>query len=399
MGSSRASSATPPANEVIDGALPTRRQVIALATAVALAGMLLTATAVDGWRMATLSGLGILLGLTLYLTAFGFTAAYRNLLVHGETAAIRAQLIMLATATLMFAPVLAAGSVFGREVAGALAPLGVPVAIGAFMFGAGMQLAGGCGSGTLYTAGGGNPRMIVVLVAFCAGSFWASLHMGWWARLPSWDEVVLGERLGWPSAVLLQLGILALIWVLLGRGSRAADSNAGGILRLEKRDRLLLIGGLTLAVLNLLVLVVAGHPWTITWAFALWGAKAAQAAGWDPSGAPFWNGGFQQQALAGGVLQDVTSVMDIGIMLGAFAGAASLGRFAPRLDLSLRMLAAAVIGGLAMGYGARIAYGCNIGAFFSGVASTSLHGWLWIAAALPGTWLGVRLRPWFGMKN
>ncbi|MBC3884112.1 YeeE/YedE thiosulfate transporter family protein [Undibacterium griseum] len=33
---------------------------------------------------------------------------------------------------------------------------------------------------------------------------------------------------------------------------------------------------------------------------------------------------------------------------------------------------------------ARCAYSCNVGAFFSGVASTSLHGWLWIAAALPG---------------
>jgi len=397
MGSSRVSSATPPANEITGGALPTRRQLIALAAAIALAGMLLAATAVEGWRMATLSVLGILLGLTLYLTAFGFTAAYRNLLVHGETAAIRAQLVMLAVATVMFAPVLAGGSIFGQAVGGALAPVGVQVAIGAFLFGVGMQLAGGCGSGALYTAGGGNPRMLIVLVAFVAGSFWASLHMGWWARLPSWNEIAPSERLGWPLAVLVQLGVLGLIWVLLGRGSRAPHS--GGVRSVEKRDRLLLVGALMLAVLNLLVLIVAGHPWSITWAFALWGAKAAQAAGWDPAGAPFWNAEFQRQALAGGVLQDVTSVMDIGIMIGAFAGAAFAGRFAPRFDYSLRMLAAAVIGGLAMGYGARIAYGCNIGAFFSGIASTSLHGWLWIAAALPGCWLGVRLRPWFGLRN
>jgi len=52
-----------------------------------------------------------------------------------------------------------------------------------------------------------------------------------------------------------------------------------------------------------------------------------------------------------------------------------------------------------MGYGARIAYGCNIGAFFSGVASTSLHGWVWIVAALGGNVIGVRLRPWFGLRN
>ena len=115
--------------------------------------------------------------------------------------------------------------------------------------------------------------------------------------------------------------------------------------------------------------------------------------------AGFWAGGFQQAKLAGSVLDDITSMMDVGIMLGALCAAALAGRFAPRLGFAPRSLAAAAIGGLAMGYGARIAFGCNIGAFFSGVASTSLHGWLWIVAALAGTWVGVRLRPRFGLAN
>jgi hypothetical protein len=62
-----------------------------------------------------------------------------------------------------------------------------------------------------------------------------------------------------------------------------------------------------------------------------------------------------------------------------------------------RSLAAAVAGGLMLGYGARIAFGCNIGAYFSGVASTSLHGWVWLASAFTGNILGTRLRPWFGL--
>jgi uncharacterized membrane protein YedE/YeeE len=99
------------------------------------------------------------------------------------------------------------------------------------------------------------------------------------------------------------------------------------------------------------------------------------------------------------VLADTVSVMDVGIVLGALCAAALAGRFAPVLGGSGRAFAAAVIGGLAMGYGARIAFGCNIGAFFSGVASTSLHGWLWIVAALPGMWIGVRLRPYFNLPN
>ena len=34
--------------------------------------------------------------------------------------------------------------------------------------------------------------------------------------------------------------------------------------------------------------------------------------------------------------------------------------------------------GLLMGYGARLAYGCNIGAYLGGVVSGSLHGWGWL---------------------
>ncbi len=52
-----------------------------------------------------------------------------------------------------------------------------------------------------------------------------------------------------------------------------------------------------------------------------------------------------------------------------------------------------------MGYGAWLAFGCNVGTSFSGIASTCLHGWLWIACALLGTAVGVRLRPWFGLAS
>ena len=65
----------------------------------------------------------------------------------------------------------------------------------------------------------------------------------------------------------------------------------------------------------------------------------------------------------------------------------------------MRSLFAAVVSGLMMGYGARLAYGCNISAFFSGLASASLHAWLWIACAIPGNVIGVYLRPLFGQRN
>jgi uncharacterized membrane protein YedE/YeeE len=90
--------------------------------------------------------------------------------------------------------------------------------------------------------------------------------------------------------------------------------------------------------------------------------------------------------------------MDFGIILGALLAAILAGRFAPVWKISMPSMAAAVIGGLLLGYGARIAYGCNIGAYFSGIASGSMHGWLWLPAAFAGSILGTSLRPWFGLS-
>ncbi len=395
---SRKLSATLPAAEAPRATPPAAWP--ALLAGLAALGALAFAT--SSVRLALLLLIGALCGITLYHAAFGFSSAYRRLLFARDAAMVNAQLLMLALATVLFAPVLAAGSAFGMPLTGANAPFGWQVAIGAFLFGIGMQLGGGCASGTLYALGGGSTRMLATLAAFCAGGFVASLHMGEWQRLPDAGEIVLGESLGWPAAVALQLALLALLYALLRAFARpappvtpAAASLPGRILTGPWR---LFAGAALLAGLNLATLLVAGHPWSITWGLTLWGAKTAAALGWDASGAAFWQGGFQQQALAGPVLADETSVMDLGIVLGALIAAALAGRFAPTWRVPLRSLAACVIGGLLMGYGARLAYGCNIGAFFSGVASTSLHGWLWIVAALPGNWIGARLRPAFGLS-
>lgn len=385
-------------------AAPARRVVQALPLALALAAFALGSTrlAAGGWRPVALWGIGLALGLTLYHASFGFASAYRRMFVARDMRGVQAQLLMLAIATLLFAPVLAGGSAFGQAVGGAWAPLGVSVAAGAFLFGIGMQLAGGCGSGTLYTAGGGNVRMLVVLGAACVGSFWASLHMTAWQRLPALDALVLGELVGWPGAVAAQLafiGVLALLLRCLARCAPPRVAVASGLGAVLAGPWPIGAAAVLLALGNLGTLLVAGHPWSITWGFTLWGAKGAQALGWDANTSSFWLGDFQRAALAGGVLDDTTSMMDLALMLGALGAAALAGRVAPTWRMPWASLAAALLGGVALGYGARISYGCNIGAFFSGVASGSLHGWLWIAAALPGSWVGIRLRRRFGLPD
>jgi uncharacterized membrane protein YedE/YeeE len=356
-------------------------------------------------RQSALYVVGALLGVALYHAAFGFTSAWRVFIADGRGAGLRAQMIMLAVGVALFFPALDAGTLFGTPVKGLVSPAGTSVVIGAFIFGIGMQLGGGCASGTLYTVGGGSTRMIVTLIAFITGSVIGTAHMPFWTSMPQLKPLSLVSTLGLAPALLLNWLVFALIAAITvvvekRRHGRLVDTSrkpASGSPWLHGPWPLV-AGAIALVVLNFATLALSGRPWGVTSAFALWGAKAASAVGIDTASWTYWSTKANAAALAAPISQDVTSVMDIGIVLGAMLAAALAGRYAPVWRLPLRSFVAAVVGGLLLGYGARLAYGCNIGAYFSGIVSGSLHGWLWLVAAFFGNVLGTRLRPLFGLE-
>nr|WP_245598928.1 YeeE/YedE family protein [Halotalea alkalilenta] len=343
------------------------------------------------------------LGLVLYHAAFGFTSAWRVFITERRGRGLRAQMAMLSLAVVLFFPVLASGTLFGQPVTGLLAPIGVSVVFGAFIFGIGMQLGGGCASGTLFTVGGGNARMLVTLAFFIIGSLLATIHFDRWAALPHFAPVTLVDTLGPVGGIGSSLALFALIALLTvvlerrrhGSLEKEPEVPRHGGSRWLRGPWPLLFGALALAVLNFITLALSGRPWGITSAFALWGAKGAQWLGIDPSAWAYWQMPNNARALSQSVWYDITTVMDVGIIIGAMLAASLAGRFAPSLRIPARSLVAAVVGGLLLGYGARLAYGCNIGAYFSGIASGSLHGWVWLIAAFFGNAVGVRLRPFF----
>ncbi|MDZ7748704.1 MAG: YeeE/YedE family protein [Halofilum sp. (in: g-proteobacteria)] len=348
------------------------------------------------------------LGVGLYHGAFGFTGGWRRFVVHGRGAALRAQLALLALAAVLMVPVLATS---GAGLTGAVAPVGLSLVVGAFLFGFGMQLGGGCGSGTLFTIGAGNVRMVLTLVFFIAGSVLGTIHLPWWLEQPGVDPVNLAAGLGPGGAIALTLALCAGLawWVTRIERRRHGDVERrllagprGGLAgTLFKGPWPLAWAVVVLAVGNLAVLLLAGHPWGITLAFAIWGAKALQAVGVDMAQFEFWTWDYPAMALADSVLVNVTSVTNFGLLAGAMLAAGLAGRFnrASLGRIPPRSLLAAAIGGLVMGYGARLAFGCNIGAMFSGIASASLHGWIWFAAAWVGSLIAIRLRPRFALAN
>jgi len=370
--------------------------LLVLAAAAALA-------ATHGWRQGALWLLGAALGLTLFHAAFGFAGAFRRLLAERRGAGFRAQLVMLAVAVCLFLPALEAGTVFGQPVRGFVFPVGTGLLIGAFLFGIGMQVGGGCASGTLYTAAGGQgARMWLTLAAFVAGATFAAWDAERWVHWPALAAVSLPGVFGTPAAVLMSLGVLALAWQASVAMERARHGGAERLRlcpgRLLRGPWPVLWGALALAALNFATLLVAGRPWAITAAFPLWGSRLVEASGWDdPAFWPYWEDPTRTEALLRPLLADRTTVMDFGLMAGAALAAALAGRGGDWRLPGARPALGSLIGGLLLGYGAVLAFGCNISAFFGGIASGSLHGWVWIVPALLGNWVGLRLRPVFGL--
>jgi uncharacterized membrane protein YedE/YeeE len=369
---------------------------------IALAAWYLNAAV--SWRQAALFLVGAAAGVVLYHAAFGFTSAWRVFISDRRGAGLRAQMVMLAITCAVFFPLLAAGTFLGQPLRGSVSPIGVGVAAGAFIFGLGMQLGGGCASGTLFSVGGGSTRMLITLFFFIIGSVIGTAHMGWWTAQPSFAATSIVTVMGPWTALAVSLALFgAIAWV-----TTIAERQRHGRLINETKPAAgprwltgpwpLVAGAIGLAMVNIATLLIGGRSWGVTSAFALWGAKWFAALGVDVASWSYWTTPAQATALKSSVLMDVTSVMDFGIILGALLAAILAGRFAPIWKISGRSIAAAVIGGILLGYGARIAYGCNIGAYFSGIASGSLHGWLWLVAAFIGNIAGTRLRPLFDLN-
>ena len=333
-----------------------------------------------------LGGFG--LGIVFLKAEFSYTASWRRFVTRGDASGLLGGLIVIVICALVVVPVAALSPKYG----GAIAPLGPSLVIGAFVFGVGMQLANGCGSGTLYTVGGGSGRMLIALLFFVIGSVFGSLSLPAFLALGGIDPVLASDYFGAWGGLVVTLASIALVASAIIAIARKRGANF-------VPSRSYVIGGIAIGLLCVAVFFAGGHPWSVTFAYTVWGAKAATALGLDLSHSAFWQWPGPKRALTNSVLSDTSSLTDFGMLFGAMAAAAATKPFAATAWPPVKSLLAAGIGGLLMGWGARLGFGCNIGAFVGGVASGSLHGWIWLLAALPGCLLGIRLRPLFGLSR
>ncbi len=166
--------------------------------------------------------IGVLLGYTLQRTRFCFTASLRDPMLTGGTQLTKAVIIGLAVSSVAFMAINM--SKFGLDmqaydlklVAGNVKPVGINTAIGAFLFGIGAVIAGGCASGTLMRMGEGFAQQWLAFVFFVIGSVLGVVIMVPMGSVPvlKGTAVFLPAALGgWIPAVIVQFGLLALAYL------------------------------------------------------------------------------------------------------------------------------------------------------------------------------------------
>ena len=344
-------------------------------------------------RQSFLFLVGLGLGACLAGARFGFTTGWRDLVRKRDPSGVLGQALLLFLASAIALPLL---SNFD-ELQSAAGPLSLSLVIGAFVFGASMQIADGCGSGTLYKAGMGVALNMGILPLFALGSFLGSVHLPFWLSLGSLPPVLLLNHLDLWASLLLTACLIALL--LLGVRLFVGPNRTW-------IKSTWVYGAIGLALLASLNLLLAGQAWGVVYGFGLWAAKIAVAsAAFDPGNHGFWGAAQHQDRLREALLLDVTSITNIGILAGAFwvhqwkgyndDKRGSLQK-QPAPTHSVKQWLIALLAGFIMGYSSRLAFGCNVGAMLSGISTGSLHGWLWLLIAFVGTLIGIRIRERYG---
>lgn len=144
---------------------------------------------------------------------------------------------------------------------------------------------------------------------------------------------------------------------------------------------------ITLGILSAVYFGIFGGVWAVTGEMTRWGGEFLELLGMDLNGYSY----YQKQNLNGTPLTRTDGIMLIGMFIGCLIAALWANKVKFRLPASNIRIFQAIVGGILSGYGARLAFGCNLANFFTGLPYFSLHTWFFGVFMVLGIYLGVKL--------
>lgn len=371
---------------------------------------------------------GLFFGYIMTRSRFGFAGGIKKIFVTGEGSLTKALLVMFGVTIIAMAGLQWAAAADGAVVkylvegnavkipaSGSVKTLNLATIIGGFIFGVGMMLAGGCASGTLTDLGEGAFRSAIALLFFAVGSV-PGLSALYAFDQSSWADfstiVYLPHYFGYIGATVISL-LLLLVLYMITRKYESFRRKEGHFEELEyaendkplaenKNDSLFsfktyhkffmerwsfMTGGFLLALMFMFVVNTTGKDWGVTSAYARWGVAIFDKLGFDMTGPAFAS---YYEVVQQGLINDGGTIRNIAIIFGSTIAFLLAGKFKFDFNFNLKDAGYYAFGGFLMGFGARMAKGCNIGALYSAISNFSLHGWAFLIALSLGGIFGLK---------
>ncbi|MBE0500516.1 MAG: YeeE/YedE family protein [Desulfuromonadales bacterium] len=344
---------------------------------------------------------GFVSGYLMHRSDFCMAGAFRDLFLFRSGMMLKALLILVAAAAVLFEleylagwvtlpfPIFKAPTLFGL--------------MGGVLFGFGMVLSGGCVVGVLYKSGSGSRPALTALLGLIVGSgLYAEVHQiitPWLRRTELTTHVTLSQLTGISSfwwVLTLALGVLFLArrWWRTDRMEERTFSAQGYIQPWKT--------ALLLALLVALGAASSGVPFGVTTSYLKFAATVEKLLlPQHFSTLSLFNTQplvyllpLSQERLTGGAgpAWDAFAVLQYpliaGIILGAVWSSAWLKEWSWRGHFPLSQVVTVFSGGIIMAFGSRIADGCNIWHIWGGVPIFAIQSLLFVFGLFPGAWLG-----------
>lgn len=381
----------------------------------------------DKLTMYLISGVG--LGYILTRSRFGFAGGIKRIYVTGEGSLTKALLIMFAVTMIASAGIqwaaVAKGAVpqFRAAATDLIIPgsasvkmLNISTILGGFFFGVGMILAGGCASGTLSDLGEGEIRSAIALPFFVLFSI-----PGHALRYAIADtaigkigaQVYLPDVFGFIGTLLISFALLIILYIITRKYEDFRKKEGFYQETVYEEDELpmpedkdfkffsyktyhkffierwsFLKGGLLLSIGFIFVLNTTGKNWGVTSAFTKWAVGIVQGLGIKITSPEFAS---IVEDVNAGLINDGGTLRNIGIIIGAALCLLLAGKFKFNFNFRAKDAIYYALGGACMGFGARLAGGCNLGALYSAISSFSLSGWGFLVALSLGGIVALKL--------
>lgn len=289
---------------------------------------------------------GMTAGFAFQRSRLCFVSAFRDVYLFRAVGMTRAILVLTTLATMAGVGVMLGRDLVGLPVPELIGPSPLAAAVGGVAFGFGMILAGSCPSGACWRFAEGQLSQLPILGGVLAGTWLYGVFpvLG--------GEGSLRPVTWWLPPAFSALALLAVVWWdwrHRGPGEELPLVPPKGVRSPWPPE----VGAVVIVLALSVFAFLFSKTWTVTRAF---------------------------------LLTDSTSLLFVGgLFVGGFVGA-RFGRewrlrpMGSRQDRQLRF-----IGGLLMGYGARVGAGCTVGLYLSGLITLSPLPWYWLGGAVIGT--------------